>query len=407
MPAPKALPEFFLKEVCMVKKVLSLLLLAALCCSLAACNGAPFVGIDSSALEPFVIGGIAPLTEEGGEFGASVYQGAQLAVEEINATGGVNGFRLVLNFQDSKADPKTVETLYDKLIKNDMKVLLEGGASSEVAGLSHRVSKDGLLTLTTVAADSSVLLERSNRFRVCASDTRIGTLMANFVADQRLAQKVLLLTDAPQGTVKEQSAAFSSTLSARGGTVETYAVSETDLGDFSTLLNRLQTSSWEMICLDLSPAVAKEFLNAYAWDGRVSDTKIIGANVLDEIVENSETSERWEGAFIATSFVPHGESALVQNFVASYTDAYKTAPDRYAADGYDAVYAVAEALKKAGITPDNVDNSDFNKKMVAAMTKITVNGVGGVTSWTADGETTRPTKMKVVERGVYADFTKE
>ena len=386
-----------------MKKVLSLLLLIVLSLSLTACNGVPFVGIDSSALEPFVIGGIGPLTEEGGAYGASVFRGAQLAVEEINATGGVNGFRLVLNFQDSKGDPKTAETLYDKLIKNDMKVLLEGGETAEVSGLSDRVSKDGLLTLTA-AADSSVLLEEGNRFRICPSHARMGTLMANFIADQRLAQKVLLLTDT--GTT-EQTAAFSDTFLGRGGNLDVYPISEGGLADFSDLLSLLERSSWDLIYLDCSSAVAQDFLDAYQWDGRVSDTKIMGANVLEGLVENSKTPERWNGALVATSFVATEELVLVQNFVASYTEKYKSAPDRYAADGYDAVYAIAEALKKAGMTPENVDSADFNKKMVAAMTKITVNGVGGATSWTTDGETTRPARMKVVDRGDSSDFTKE
>lgn len=391
----------------MVKKVLFLLLIAALCLSLGACNDVPFVGIDSSSLEPFVIGGIGPLTEEGGEFGASVYQGAQLAVEEINATGGVNGFRLVLNFQDSKGDPKTAETLYNKLMDNDMKVLLEGAASQEVLGLSDFVSRDGLLTLTTVAADSSVLLEKGNRFRVCASDTRMGTLMANFIADQRLAQKVLLLTDAPFGVKKEQAIAFSDTFLGRGGNLEGYPVTAEDLADFSNLLRMLDTSPCEVIYLDISPDIALELLDAYGWDGSVSEKKIIGNKALEGILERTKTPNRWEGAFVATSFVPNDESVLVQNFVKSYTDAYKTSPDRYAANGYDAVYAVAEALKKAGITPDNVDRDDFNKKMVSAMTKIAVNGVTGVMSWTTDGETSRPSYIKVVKNGEYTNFIKE
>ena len=391
----------------MVKKVLCFLLLTAFCLSFAACNGEPFVGIDSSALEPFVIGGIGPLTEEGGEFGASVYHGAQLAVEEINATGGVNGFRLVLNFQDSKGDAKTAQTLYKKLMDNDMKVLLEGGDSQEVAGLSDSVSKDGLLTLTAAAMDSSVLLESGNRFRVCASDTRMGTLMANFLADQRLAQKVLLLTDGTVESPNEQAQAFSDTFSGRGGTVNVYSVTAEDLADFTRLMGLLETSSQDLIYLDLSPAVALEFLDVYEWDGNISDKKIMGNRSFEGILERTETPERFEGALVATTFVPNETSVLVENFVASYAESYGALPDRYAADGYDAVYAVAEALRKAGITPDNVDKDDFNKKMVSAMTKITVNGVAGATLWTTDGETNRPTVVKIVKNKVYADFVKE
>ena len=389
-----------------MKKFFSLCLLLALSLSLGACSGTPFVGIDSSALEPFVIGGIGPLTEEQGAYGRSIFRGAQIAVTEINATGGVNGFRLVLNFQDSKGDPKTAATLYDKLMDNDMKVLLEGGSSEEVAGLSDRVSKDGLLTLTA-ASDSAVLSERENRFRICASDSRMGALMANFIADQRLAQKVLLLTDGSTEGLKEQTIAFSDTLLARGISVSGYPVFDEDRADFSNLLNQLESSPWELIYLDLSPAVAREFLDAYEWDGRTSEKKILGSTALEGVLEGEKTPQRWEGALIATTFASDGESRLMQNFVSAYTDSYQSVPDRYAADAYDAVYAVAEALKKAGITPENVDDADFNKKMVSAMTKISVNGVAGPVSWTVDGENTRSAAVKVVKNGKYASFGKE
>ena len=60
---------------------------------------------------------------------------------------------------------------------------------------------------------------------------------------------------------------------------------------------------------------------------------------------------------------------------------------------------------KAGITPENADNDDFNRKMISAMTKITVNGVTGAMSWTADGETTRSAEVKTVRDGVYVSFS--
>ena len=83
----------------MKKTLLCLLLAGMLLCSAAGCSPKNHVGVDSSGLDPFVIGGIGPLTGEFAPYGTSVMQGAQLAIDEINATGGVNGFRLVLNFQ--------------------------------------------------------------------------------------------------------------------------------------------------------------------------------------------------------------------------------------------------------------------------------------------------------------------
>lgn len=393
-----------------MKKILSLCLVLLLTFSFAACSSTPHVGIDSSALDPFVIGGIGPLTEDRGGYGRSVFQGAQIAVEEINATGGVNGFRLVLNFQDSKGDPKTAVTLYDKLVDNGMKVLLGGVFSDETEALMPIATQDGLLTISPTSSQSDVLGTAGNGFRICFSDVRLGTIAANFIADNRLATKVAVLWSDDVFGGKEQAEAFQSTFEDRGGTVELYEIAEEEPvnvpTDYSTVVTSLQKNPPEMIYLALSPAESKAFLKAYEWDGALSSVKIIGSSGLEGLLERAEAPTMLEGMMVATSFVSNDSSPLVQNFVSAYEEAYNATPDRYAADGYDAVYAIAEALRKAGITPENVDNDDFNRKMISAMTKITVNGITGTMSWTTDGETTRPASVKIAQSGRYTTFVK-
>ncbi|MBO5214330.1 MAG: ABC transporter substrate-binding protein [Clostridia bacterium] len=393
-----------------MKKILSLCLVLLLACSFAACSSTPHVGIDSSALDPFVIGGIGPLTEDRGDYGRSVYQGAQIAVEEINATGGVNGFRLVLNFQDSKGDPQTAVTLYEKLLDNDMKVLLGGVFSDETDALIPIAAQDGLLMVSPTSSRSDALGTTGNGFRICFSDVRLGTIAANFIADNRLTTNVSVIWSDDVFGGKEQAEAFQSAFESRGGTVESYEIPKEEpvnaATDYSSVIDRLQNDPPEMIYLALSPAESKAFLKAYEWDGALSPVKIIGSSGLEGMLESAEAPTMLEGTFVVTSFASDEDSTLVQSFVSAYREAYGTTPDRYAADGYDAVYAIAEGLRKAGITPENVDNDDFNRKMVSAMTKITVNGITGTMSWTTDGETTRPASVKVIQSGRYTTFVK-
>ena len=161
----------------MKKGWISLFLGVAVLLSFAACTPVPNVGVDSSGLDPFVIGGIGPLTEDRAPYGISVKNGAQIAVDEINATGGVNGFRLVLNFQDSKGDPKIVQTVYDKLKNNDMQVLLGGVFSEETEALAPLAGQDGILTVTPTASRPEILGEKGNLFRVCFDDARLAAAM--------------------------------------------------------------------------------------------------------------------------------------------------------------------------------------------------------------------------------------
>ncbi len=390
-----------------MKKTLSFLLLSLLLFSLGACSSSPSVGIDSSALEPFVIGGIGPLTEDRAEYGLSVYRGAQIAVEEINATGGVNGFRLVLNFQDSKGDPETAVTLYDKLIDNDMKVLLGGVFSDETEALVPVAVKDGLLVLTPTASRSGALGTEGNIFRVCFSDARLGTMAANFIADNHLTDRVSVIWSNDVFGGNEQVQAFVTTFTGRGGFADLYEIPTEGPADFSSILTEFAATQPTMIYLATSPEDSRIFLQEYGWSGPSSPVKIIGSSGLEGIVESSKVPAELDGMYVATSFAADDPSALVQNFVSTYTEDHSSSPDRYAADAYDGVYAIAEALKKAGITPDNVDDDDFNEKMISAMTKITVNGVTGSMSWTTDGETTRPASVKVIQKGKYAPYAKE
>ena len=107
---------------------------------------------------------------------------------------------------------------------------------------------------------------------------------------------------------------------------------------------------------------------------------------------------------LLTPFAADAADEKVQKFVAAYQKAYSKVPDQFAADGYDAVYAIVEAMKNAGITSEDKDN--FTSRIVAAMTKITVDGLTGKMTWTADGETTKDAKAMVIKNGVAVLYTK-
>ncbi len=388
-----------------MKKVLAMMLAFALVLVSSACTGAPYVGVDSSELEPFVIGGIGPLTEDRGEYGRSVMQGAKIAVDEINATGGVNGFRLVLDFQDSKADLQTTLMVYDKLMNNGMKVLLGGVYSDETSQLAALTAQSDLLMITPTASSVAAMGLEDNVFRVCFSNARLGTIVANFVADNHLADRVQIYwTDSVFGG-KEQVDAFREAFTARGGTVNDFEFGEEN-PDFESVLGSLERNPPQLIYLAMSPVDTARFLEEYDWDGRESEVKIIGSSALEGLLEGSSRPASLEGMLVATSFDPKDPAPLVQNFVSNYAEAYGVVPDRYAADAYDGIYAIAEALKQAGISSEEVDSRDFNRKMVEAMTKISVHGVTGMMSWTADGETTRPATVRIVTNSAYAVYTK-
>ena len=362
-----------------------------------ACTPRVHPGVDSSGLEPFVIGGIGPLTEDSSERGLSVKNGAQMAIDEINATGGVNGFRLVLNFQDSKATPQTAITVYEKLKANDMNVLLGGVLSEETAALSRVSAVDGFLTITPTAGAKEALGSDGNAFRVCSDNTRSGIAAANFLADKKLATDAAVVYSENFFDGEEIYRAFFTTCTSRGirTTPKLFPIQgkASDPNNLKLFLKEIKERSFDAIYLVLSPEDTELFLKNYT---RGEELIFFSTPPKDNPL--------YEGLLQVTAFCSEEENILAKNFIETYEQTFQTKPDSYAADAYDAVYAIAEAIKRAGITPSNVEESDTNQKLIEAMKKIEVHGVTGTMSWTTDGETTRPATIRIFQKGTFVPF---
>ena len=137
-----------------------------------------------------LIGGIGALTGDYANYGTSNRNGADLAVKEINAAGGVNGMTLALDFQDSQADPDSAVNAYGKQIDSGMKVSLGATFSGETTSVVAAAKDDGILILTPTASADKVIQGNDAAFRVCFTDSSQGTASADYISDNSLADKV-------------------------------------------------------------------------------------------------------------------------------------------------------------------------------------------------------------------------
>jgi len=108
-----------------------------------------------------------------------------------------------------------------------------------------------------------------------------------------------------------------------------------------------------------------------------------------------------EGAMLLTPFVADAQDELTQRFVSTYESLYGITPNQFAADAYDAIYAIKAALEFAGISDPNMSVSDICEAMKAAMLEIEVPGLTGTMTWSADGECSKEPKAMVISGGVY------
>lgn len=398
-----------------VNKVLSVVLAVAMlvmCVAMTACSkdaassaaGAASAGETASKgettgeLTELVIGGIAPLTGQYANYGKQNSNGAMLAAKEINAAGGVNGFKLNVQFQDSQGDPDNAVAAYGKLMDQGMKVSLGATLSGETASVVAAAQEDGLLVLTPTGSAKSCIEGNDAAFRVCFNDPQQGSASADFINAHFDGAKVAVFYESDIDYSKGLYDTFKAEAEKLGlEVVATETFTQGTATDFTTQINAIKDSGATLVFIPIYAAEAATFLTQ-ARGKLADDMYYFGCDGLDGILGKVDKPETAENVLMLTPFAADDTTEKVAKFVEAFKAEYNTVPDQFGADGYDAVYAVAEAIKKANLTPDDMD--DFNERIVAAMTEITVDGVTGSMTWTADGETQKEAKAMIIKSGV-------
>ena len=381
-------------------KVFSLVLAVAMVFCLFAACGDNGDDVDENGLKTLLIGGIGPLTGDYANYGTSVYHGAQIAVNEINAAHpeGINGYKLELSFMDSAASPDQAVSSYGSLVDKGMKVSLGGVLSGECAAVVAAAKEDGFLVLTPSGSAVSAIEGSDNAFRVCFSDPAQGKVSADYISEKNLAKKVAVFYGSDNDYCVGLYDTFKAECAVKGiEIVEVQTFTATTNTDFSTQIDKIEASGAELVFLPIYAAEASSFLSQAKAKGKLTNMVKYGCDGLDGILTKIDDPTTVNGVMMLTPFAADSTDAKVQNFVNLYKTDYNATPDQFAADGYDAIYTIVAALQKAGITADNAD--DFNSRLVAAMTQITVEGVTGKMTWTPDGEPTKSPMAMVYQDG--------
>ena len=242
-----------------MKRLLAVLLSVAMIFVFAACNntnepsdenqGENNTG-DTSAAE-LVIGGIGPVTGGAASYGTAVRNGAELAVAEINAAGGINGMQIKFLFEDDEHNPEKAVSAYNTLMDEGMQVLMGTVTSAPCTAVAAETFKDNVFQLTP-SGSAVECIANPNAFRVCFSDPNQGAASAQYIKEHDIASKVAVIYD---------SSDIYST-----GIYETFASKSAELGleivaaeafsadsktDFSVQLNKIKESGAELVFLPI------------------------------------------------------------------------------------------------------------------------------------------------------------
>ncbi len=392
-----------------MKKLFAIVMAAIMCfafltaCSSSTAGGSSSAGDTSDNGTVLRLGGVGPLTGDYANYGTSVRNAEQMAVDEINAAGGVNGMMLALDFQDSAGDPDSAVTAYGKLVDNGMKLSLGAVLSGETASIVAAAREDGIPILTPSASADMAITGNDAAFRVCFTDSSQGTASADFIADNQLADKVAVFYQSDIDYSVGLYNAFTAECAARGiEIVEVQTFTSDTSTDFSTQINAIKDSGVNVVFIPIYAAEASSLVTQA--QGKLSDVIYFGCDGLDGILSKVSDPAQAENVMMLTPFAADATDENVQTFVKAYEERFGATPDQFAGDGYDAVYVYKAAIEKAGITDPN--DPEMNAKIVAAMTQITVDGVTGTMTWTADGETVKPARAMIIHDGVAALYEK-
>lgn len=402
----------------MKKRVLSLSLALAMATSLTACGSsssttettaaaaadattaAAGASSEASSDKVFKIGGIGPVTGAAAVYGLAVKNGAQTAVDEINADGGINGYQIEFNFQDDEHDAEKSVNAYNTLKDWGMQVLMGTVTSAPCVAVADKTNADNMFQITP-SGSSVECAQNPNVFRVCFSDPDQGAASATYIAENKLAEKIAVIYDSSDVYSSGIYEKFAAEAANQGLViVDAEAFTADSNKDFSTQLQKAKDAGADLVFLPIYYTEASLILKQADTMGYAP--KFFGCDGMDGIlqVENFDTKLA-EGLMLLTPFAADAQDELTQKFVTSYKENYGETPIQFAADAYDAIYAIKAAMEEADITPET-SVSDTCDKMKEAMLKIKVNGLTGEDmTWTEDGEPHKAPKAVKVVDGAY------
>ena len=397
-----------------MKKAVSMFLAAALAVgTFAGCGSSADTGSTGSAASTesgstdsaadgsvFKIGGIGPTTGAAAIYGSAVMNAAQIAVDEINEAGGINGYQVEFKAEDDQSDAEKSVNAYNSLKDWGMQVLMGTVTTTPCIAVADKTAEDGMFEITPSASSTDVI-ENDNVFQACFTDPNQGTASAQYIGENNLATKVAVIYDSSDVYSSGIYEKFAQEAPNQGlEVVDAEAFTADSNKDFSTQLQKAKESGAELVFLPIYYTEASLILQQANTMGYAP--QFFGCDGMDGIlqVENFDVKLA-EGLMLLTPFAADATDDLTVNFVKSYEEAYGETPIQFAADAYDAVYIIKAAMEEANVTPD-MSASDICDAMEGVMTQIKVDGLTGSNmSWTEDGEPEKDPKAVQVVDGAY------
>ena len=380
-----------------MKKLLVVLLSLLCVLSLAGCsnsnnenNGGS--GDEQSSKTVIKIGCSGPLTGPAAQYGNAVKAGAEIAVEEINALGGL---QFELNLLDDEADGEKATNCYAQLVDWGMDVSMlcvTTGSSLAVAG---SYQDDGYFAMTPSGSAPDIIAKGDSIYRMCFADPEQGVAAADYISEKGLGKKIAMFVKSDDEYSTGVAASFKEEAAAKGlELMEPYNFTSDNATDFPVS----QFADAEIVFLPLYYEDDTKIIKAFQDAGL--NPIFFGVDGFDGALEQEGVDvAMFEGVYYLTPFAYSAPDAATQSFTSKFVAKTGNNPNQFAADGYDVVYAIYNALVAGGAT------ADMTKEQITPMLKeqfktLTYSGLTGVDmTWDANGAVVQDPLVFRIENG--------
>lgn len=358
--------------------------------------------LPAMAEDAIKIGVIGPLTGPYAIYGNAALYGAQIAAEEINALGGL---QFVIEGQDDEGDGEKGVNAYNALLDGGTKVILGTVTSGSCIAVSAVAFEERVFMLTPSASADLVIADKDNIFQVCFKDSAQGSASAQYIFDNKLGEKVGIIYN----NAIDYSIGICETFKARAAElgmeiVAESAFSDDSNADFSVQVAAMKEAGADVVFLPIYYTPASMILT----QAKAVDYAPIffGVDGMDGILglEGFDKSLA-EGVMLLTPFSADAEDEQTKSFVAKYQELHGEIPNQFAADAYDGMYALYQAMVNTGITAATTPE-EACELLIAEFPNLEVAGLTGTMHWDSTGAVNKTPTAVVIQDGVYVGATK-
>jgi len=350
------------------------------------------------AQDAIKIGGTGPLTGGAAIYGNAVANAAAIAVEEVNALGGL---QFELKYEDDAHDAEKAVNAFNALLDWGMQVSMSSVTSKPAEATSELNMEERVFGMTPSASSTAVIDGKDNVLQMCFTDPNQGSASAAYIVNKGLATKVAVIWKNDDVYSKGVYDTFMAEAEKLGlEVVSDTTFSDGNDTDFSVQIADAQEKGAELVFLPMYYTPASLILAQANAAGYAPI--FFGVDGMDGILamEGFDASLA-EGVILLTPFNADSDDEKTAAFVAKYQERYGETPNQFAADAYDVVYALAEACEAAGVTAD-MSAEEINDALIETFKTFTFNGITGENMTWSEGAVNKDPKGMIIKDGAYA-----